>query len=131
MKGTAIFAKMFVSVLIILIILTVLITFAGAGFYIAVFISISGFIMFGISGLIFWFTINYYLNKIIKYHSACIFISAMIASLLSGFTFEFIRADFLIYEVKDVLATQFLTMPIAILSALIYLLIFSRKTPST
>jgi hypothetical protein len=131
MKGISIFAKMLASVLIALIILTVLIMFAGTGIYIAIFVSAGGFIMFGVSGLAFWFAVNYYLNKTTKYNATSIFISAIVASLLSGFMFEFVRADFLICEVNGVLATQFLIMPIAIFSALIYVLLFPREISSS
>ncbi|MDR7092199.1 hypothetical protein [Cellvibrio fibrivorans] len=129
MKGISVFAKMSASVLITLLILTVLIMFAGTGIYIAAFISVGGFIMFGVSGLVFWFAVNCGLNKITKYNSVSVFISAIVASLLSGFTFEFVRANFLVYEFKDVFSTKLLIMPIAILSALIYVLLFSTKRP--
>ena len=131
MKGISMFAKMLVSVLIVLLILTVLMMFAGTGIYIAIFISAGGFIMFGVSGLVFWFSVNYYLYKITKYNAVSIFISAIVASLLSGFIFELVRANFLIYKVNDALTTQFLIMPIAIFSALIYVLLFPRKIPSS
>lgn len=126
MKGIATLVKMLISVLVTLLILTILLMLSGAGIYVAAFISLSGFVNFGISGVVFWLGIYYCLAEKLQTKAIGLFVSVIAASLLSGMVFEVISSDFTVGEIGNYFISQVVVMPIALFSALIYVVLLSR-----
>jgi hypothetical protein len=94
---------------------------------ISFFIFFGGFLFYGISGSFFWVLSFCFLNFLTEFKNSKIFLSAILGSLFSGLFYELVIDANGLHLGSGIFSKQLVVMPMAILSALIYVFLSSKN----